>query len=134
MLASIWGSLPLLALGAMHAATGQSAPSSTPQEAGIVHVAPPTGEKATDRASILAALQKVEPGGTVRFAPGTYLIGPIIPVTTSEITLLGHAEGTTIRGCDADAFKDQWAATFACHGIGLSGARQTVRNLTFEYT
>jgi hypothetical protein len=36
-----------------------------------VYVAPPTGEPAADRVSILAALGAVRPGGTVQFAPGT---------------------------------------------------------------
>jgi hypothetical protein len=100
----------------------------------VVQVAPPTGDVATDRGSILAALEEVRPGGTVRFAPGTYLIGIDIPlsrepirVTVPHITLLGHPEGTTLRGCD-------WSVITGnnCFGLELSGGHQTVRSLTFE--
>lgn len=100
MTKSCLAAIALLALGATQPTTAQRAASSTPQEDGIVLVVPPTGEKATDRASILAALEKVEPGGTVQFAPGTYLSGEIIHVTVPGITLLGHPEGTILRGCD----------------------------------
>jgi parallel beta-helix repeat protein len=99
-----------------------------------VHVASPTGNQANDRASILDALERVRPGGTVQFAPGTYLIGGIIRIPTDEITLLGHTRGTVIRGCEPEAFPEPPAVFFACHGFELAGARQTVRNLTFEYT
>jgi parallel beta-helix repeat protein len=99
-----------------------------------VHVAPPTGEREADRASILAALERIRPGGTVQFAPGMYLIGEIIRVPVNRVTLLGHAEGTVIRGCDPDTFPEFPAALLACHGFELSGGHQTVRNLTFEYT
>jgi parallel beta-helix repeat protein len=99
-----------------------------------VRVAAPTGELEIDRASILAALEQARPRATVQFAAGRYLIGSIISVPTDEITLLGHPDGTVIRGCAPDAFPDYPAALFACHGFELTGARQTVRNLTFEYT
>lgn len=97
-----------------------------------VFVAPPTGERDTDRASILSALEEVGPGGTVQFAPGTYLIGEIISVTIPRVTLLGHPEGTTIRGCDPKDFVDP-EDFFSCNGLELAGARQTVRGFTFEY-
>ncbi|WP_162339633.1 NosD domain-containing protein [Cyclobacterium salsum] len=102
-------------------------------ETDTIYVAPPTGEKETDRASILAALEGVEPSGTIQFSAGTYLIGPIIRVPTDEITLLGHPGSTVIRGCEPDDFPEFPSALFACHGFELTGARQTVRNLTFEY-
>jgi proline iminopeptidase len=97
----------------------------------VVPVAEPTGERERDRTSILAALERVVPGGTVQFAAGTYLVGEIISITTPEITLLGHREGTTLRGCDdADFTRD--VATRSCNGLELGGRRQTVRNITFE--
>jgi parallel beta-helix repeat protein len=101
-----------------------------------VHVAPPTGDRETDRASILAALERVRPGGTVQFAPGTYLIGgEIIRITVPRLTLLGHAEGTTLRGCGPEEMGEPGAAVRGepCHLFELAGARQTVRNLTFEH-
>ncbi|HUG38904.1 MAG TPA: alpha/beta fold hydrolase [Longimicrobiales bacterium] len=105
-------------------------------DAGVVHVAPPTGDRETDRASILAALGDVEPGGTVQFAPGTYLMGgQIIRITIPRVTLAGHAEGTTLRGCYPDEFSMENTAEFGnnCNGIELAGGWQTVRNLTIEH-
>ncbi len=99
-----------------------------------VRVAPPSGQMTSDRASIIEAIETAKPGDVILFAPGTYKIGPMIPVQTSDITLLGHPEGTVIRGCDPENFTDIETALLNCHGIELRGARQTVRNLTLEYT
>lgn len=71
-----------------------------PQAADTIHVAPPTGEREADRASILAALERVEADGTFQFAPGTYLVGEVVPLETPRVTLLGHPDGTTLRGND----------------------------------
>jgi prolyl oligopeptidase len=101
--------------------------------ADTVHVAPPTGERDIDRASILDALEQVRPGGTIRFDAGTYVIGEIIHVTVPGITIVGHPGGTTLRGCDPDVFTDTQIAVVACNGLDLAGGHQTVRNLTFEY-
>jgi parallel beta-helix repeat protein len=100
----------------------------------VVHVAAPTGERAADRASILAALARIRPGGTVQFAPGMYLVGALIRVDVPRITLLGHADGTTLRGCDPAEYLEQAVVLFTCAGFELSAGHQTVRNLTFEYT
>jgi hypothetical protein len=99
----------------------------------VVHVAPPTGEQETDRASILAALAAVEPGGIVQFAPGTYLIGPIISVKVPRVTLLGHPDGTTLRGCDPEHMGTRQYASGHCNGLELAGGQQTIRDFTFEY-
>jgi erythromycin esterase len=99
----------------------------------VVHVAPPTGEQETDRASILAALAEVEPGGIVQFAPGTYLIGPIISVKVPRVTLLGHPDGTTLRGCNPDDMGPREYARAHCMGLELAGGHQTIRGFTFEY-
>jgi parallel beta-helix repeat protein len=118
------------------AAAGCGAPQSPPNPApnkAAVHVAPPTGHQETDRASILAALEEVRIGGTIQFAPGTYLVGELIRVTTSDITLLGHPDGTILRGCHPGDFVEVTIAGFACNGLELAGGRQSVRNLTFEY-
>ncbi|HUF90340.1 MAG TPA: hypothetical protein VMR66_10220 [Gemmatimonadota bacterium] len=85
-----------------------------------------------DRASILAALEKVQPGDTVRFAPGTYLVGKLIRVDVPRVTLLGHPDGTTLRGCHPDDFVEANVALFACNGLELAGEHQTVRDLAFE--
>jgi parallel beta-helix repeat protein len=118
--------------------------------ANVVHVAPPTGNHATDRASILAALQEIQTGGTVQFAQGMYLVGEIIPVANSRITLLGHSEGTVLRGCHPNKYEamereavqafqsDESQEGFAVHSrcgmMELSGGHVTVRGLTFEYS
>jgi parallel beta-helix repeat protein len=103
------------------------------QGAGTVNVAPPTGARETDRASILAALELVQSDGTIHFAPGTYLVGELIRVTVPGITLRGHPDGTTLRGCDPEEFVEMEVARYDCNGLDLTGGRQTVRGLTFEY-
>jgi hypothetical protein len=101
----------------------------------VVHVAPPEGNPAADRASILAALEAVRPGGTVQFAPGTYVIGfndgawNYIPVTVPRITLQGHPDGTTLRGCDIEP---QQIVNGGCIGFELSGGHQSVHGLHFQ--
>jgi parallel beta-helix repeat protein len=101
----------------------------------VVHVAPPTGDVATDRLSILAALEEVQPGGTVQFAPGTYIIGfndgawGYIPVTVPRVTLQGHPDGTRLRGCDLEP---QDILDGGCVGFEMSGGRQTLRNIHFK--
>ena len=72
--------------------------------ADTVYVAPPTGDE-TDRASILAALAQAGPGDVIQFAPGIYVVGEIIPIETAELTILGHGDGTTLRGCDPGAYE-----------------------------
>jgi parallel beta-helix repeat protein len=116
-----------------------------------VHIAPPTGERDVDRASILAALEQVRPGDTVQFAPGTYLVGETISIATPLLTLLGHPDGTTLRGCDASGFDGvgrvmvaNWmgepvsdemrASVDECGIFGLTGGHATVRGLTFEHS
>lgn len=103
-----------------------------------VHVAPPTGEKEADRASVQAAFDAVQPGGTVQFAPGTYLLGAGAQLTVPDVTVLGHPDGTILRGCDPEAFTAEAYASgsivFGCTGLYVQTERQTIRDLTFEYT
>jgi hypothetical protein len=124
-------------------------PVSATAPGDTVHVAPPRGEREFDRASILAALEQVGPGGTVQFAAGTYLIGEIIPIATPRLSLLGDPAGTTLRGCepeDFDAVGNAMVAAWTgeahreetdramrgCQLLQLTGGHATVRNLTFE--
>jgi parallel beta-helix repeat protein len=109
-------------------------PQTASRGASVVQVAPPTGVYPADRLSIEAALAQVQPGGTLHFAPGTYVIGNPEPfswdflrVTVPGITLSGHPDGTTLRGC-APAQIDQ----ANCNGLELSGGHQAVRGFTFE--
>jgi parallel beta-helix repeat protein len=116
-------------------------------EVDTIHVAPPTGERDADRSSILAALALVQPGGTLQFAPGMYAVGALIPVATPRITLLGHPQGTTLRGCEpteyaamaveADrttGYGERWAIVSRCGTFEMTGGHGTIRGLTFEYT
>jgi parallel beta-helix repeat protein len=147
MARSAYALLPLVAIACAPAAR-QPAASPAP---GVVHVAPPTGERETDRASILAAREQVQPGGTVQFAAGTYLVGEIIPIATPRLTLLGDPAGTTLRACEAEDFAgvgdamiagwtsdadpldpSRLAKVHACDLLQLTGGHATVRNLTFE--
>jgi hypothetical protein len=130
----------LVALAALGAAgsTEFAVPVAPPvfrvsSAADTVLVPPPTGETEADRASILAALGEAVPGGTVQFAPGTYLVGRGISVTVPRITLVGHPRGTIIRGCRPDDLGDSQSMLRNCYGFELAGQGQTVREFTFEY-
>jgi hypothetical protein len=89
----MWGCTPTVTL------------RSAEDRADTVQVAAPTGERHFDRASILAALDRVRPGGTILFAPGTYLVGELIVIETPRITMQGHLEGTTLRACEPDEYQ-----------------------------
>ncbi len=99
-----------------------------------IFVSPPKGELETDRTSILSALDLVQTDGTIQFATGTYLVGKGISVKVPGVTLIGHPEGTIIRGCDPGEMEDRKFATVNCNGIELAGSNQTVRGFIFEYT
>jgi parallel beta-helix repeat protein len=124
-----------LAAGCTHAAERPPAPPPVAAAIGadVVHVAPPTGVREADRASILAALEQARPGGTIQFAPGTYLVGEIVPIPVSRITLVGHAEGSTLRGCDPEEWASVQNSRASCNTLELLGSHQTVRDLTFEH-
>jgi uncharacterized protein len=119
----------------------------------VIDVAPPTGAVEIDRASIVAAIERARPGDTIQFAPGTYLVGRLIPVATSRLTLQGHADGTVLRGCEPaeyDAMDREfvalltappdpanpgaaWDVVSRCGMMEFTGGHVTVRNFTFEY-
>jgi len=104
---------------------------------GVVDVAPPRGDQARDRASIAVALGQAKPGDTIRFAAGTYEVGPIVRVATPNLTLVGHPDGTTLRGGDFDPaagydqFGDDDDAFEAIGVLHLFEGGTTVRSLTF---
>jgi hypothetical protein len=125
--------LGVVALGVTEDAANAAGPMTVPAApADTVHVSRPVGEREGDRASILTALQQVQPGGTVQFAPGIYMLGGSVTISVPEVTLAGSSDGTTLRGCDLADLADSEARTDRCGGLELRGARQTVRNLTFE--
>ncbi|HUG42078.1 MAG TPA: NosD domain-containing protein, partial [Longimicrobiales bacterium] len=116
-------------------------------DASVVRVAAPTGDQAADRANILAALDRVRPGGTVQFAPGAYLVGEMIPIETPRITIQGHPHGTTLRACEPDEYHqmeltvsrstdedEHWASGTRCGTFMLTGGHVAIRGFTFEYT
>jgi hypothetical protein len=97
----------------------------------VVLVDPPAGNPAVDRASIQAALGAVGPGGTIQFAAGTYEIGLTEPFSGIEVpapglALLGHPDGTTLRGCAPAEI-----AFALCEGLWLNGGGQTIRSIEF---
>jgi parallel beta-helix repeat protein len=120
-----------LLLAAASVAHAQRDQLPQPAYADTVHVAPATGEPETDRANVQAAFDAVQPGGTVLFSPGIYLLGAGVRLTVPDVTVLGHTDGTILRGCDPEAFVRE--AVFECAGFYIQTERQTVRRLTFEY-
>lgn len=130
--------LLLISVAVPSAASAQSAPA-----ADTVFVAAPTGEEATDRAAVQAAFDAVTPEGTVQFATGTYLLGRGADLTVPDVTVLGHPDGTVLRGCAPDRFDlpaegDAMAALGSvadgCTGLYVLADRQTIRGLTFDHT
>lgn len=95
--------------------------------AAVVRVAPPTGDPATDVASIEAAVAAATPGAIIEFGRGTYAIEATteLLVETRGVTLQGHRRGTTIRVSSPDF------SMIRVH-FRLVGGAQTVRRLTFE--
>lgn len=110
--------------------------------ADTVHVAPPTGERETDRAAVQAAFDAVQPGGTVLFASGTYVLGEGASLTVPDVTVQGHPEGTVLKGCEAGRFdlpedggmEAMGAMAMGCTGLVVLADRQTIRGLTFDHT
>jgi hypothetical protein len=97
------------------------------EHSSVVYVAPPTGHAAADVESILAAVAVAEPGSTIQFAQGRYVLDSArqIVVSVPGVTLRGHSAGTTIRG--VFGFNSELSGNFL-----MNGGRQTVRGLTFE--
>ncbi|HUG42077.1 MAG TPA: alpha/beta fold hydrolase, partial [Longimicrobiales bacterium] len=77
------------------------------------------------------AIEELEPGGTLQFAAGTYLVGERVRVPVPGVTILGDPAGTTLRGCEPSELERR--ARMECMGLELTGGRQTVRGLTFEH-
>jgi parallel beta-helix repeat protein len=144
---------PLAFAGCVPAGSTHRTPAPVDAEAPVlrndtVHVAPPTGEREADRASILAALERARPGDVVQFGPGTYLVGELIPIETPQLTMLGHANGTTLRGCELASYEQVerdrqavWDDVQArllimnrCGVFEMTGGHGTIRGLTFEHT
>ncbi len=122
----------LVAWGLLAACSATDPVDST---AGTIEVPPPSGSAAVDLANLRAALVAAIPGSTVAFGPGTYRIGNSgLELTTDDVTLRGHSKGTVLQGCDPAQVASMTEEFFfgQCRGIILVGARQRVRDLTFE--
>jgi len=145
--------MPLLALLALGPAEGAPGPGSSTaiapsQASDTIPVAAPTGEAEADRAAIVAAVDDAVPGSTILFGAGRYLVGPIIRIDTPGVTLLGHPEGTVLRGCELDeyeAMEQDFLTAFEqdgmdvdfgilerCGNLHITGGGVTVRRFTFE--
>ncbi|HEX5632768.1 MAG TPA: hypothetical protein VFX50_06045, partial [Gemmatimonadales bacterium] len=121
-----------LAACAVLAACGPATPPAG--DTRVVHVAPPSGARASDSAALRTALDAAQPGDTVRFAAGTYVIRTL-EVGTDDLTLRGDTAGTVLRGCppDEQARLGEEGFFAQCSGLALTGARQRVHGLTFEH-
>lgn len=106
--------------------------------ADTVRVPAPTGVKEQDRANVQAVFDSVRPGETVLFGQGMYMLGAGVTLKVPDVTVLGHPGGTTLRGCDPEAFEVEEAdflpLVFGCTGFFVQAERQSIRDLTFEYT
>ena len=138
------GAAMLLAMASL--AHAQDARMDATVSTDTVHVAPPTGEREADRASILAALEDARDGDVLQFGAGSYLVGEVIRIAKPGLTLVGHQEGTVLRGCEPDEYRVAEReiieaeggfvreAIARCGMFELTGGRVTVRGLTFEQT
>ncbi|RPJ54929.1 MAG: hypothetical protein EHM23_27775 [Acidobacteria bacterium] len=93
-----------------------------------IQVAPPAGDSAVDLASVDAALSVAGPGDVIQFDHGTYVIGrpwPGTEIRIERLTLLGHPNGTTLRGGEVIDYGNPL-------GFALRSPKQTVRGLRFE--
>lgn len=99
--------------------------------ADTIRVAPPDG--INDRDLILKAFEQAKSGSVVQFAQGTYVLGGTIRVEESNLILLGHPDGTILRGCDPAEFTDPVQAILNCGSFELAGPGQQMRGFTIEY-
>lgn len=102
-----------------------------------IRMVAPTGQAERDRPAVQAAFDAARPGDVVLFAAGTYLLGRGARLTVPDVTVLGHRDGTTLRGCDPAAFdideSQLLALVFGCTGLHVQAERQTIRGLTLEH-
>ena len=107
-------------------------PAAATVSADTVQVAPPTGDAETDRANVKAAFDAVQPGGTVQFAPGTYVVGGEgLVLRTPGVTLQGHPGGSTLLGCAPEDTVGSSEDTCG-DGLVLAAGLQRVTGLRFE--
>lgn len=104
-------------------------------DASRIELPDPTGDRGSDRAALADAFEQVPAGGTVSFGAGTYLIGgERLTLTTPGVSLVGHADGTTLLGCTEDEIDVGTTRDFDtnCDGIRLGAEAQRVSGLRFE--
>jgi hypothetical protein len=117
----------------------QEARMAVTTSADTVRVAAPTGERVTDRGNVQAAFDAVQPGGTVVFAAGAYVVGGEgLVLRTPGVALRGDPDGTTLLGCTRKQRSSLAAGDFsefakACgDGFVLAAEAQQVSGLHFE--
>ncbi|MBW3566215.1 MAG: right-handed parallel beta-helix repeat-containing protein [Acidobacteria bacterium] len=131
------GAALLLATASL--AHAQEARMAVTTPADTVRVAAPTGERVTDRENVQAAFDAVQPGGTVVFAAGAYVVGGEgLVLRTPGVALRGDPDGTTLLGCSRKQRRSLPAGAFsefseACgDGFVLAAEAQRVSDLHFE--
>lgn len=127
-----WNFFIALILGCLTLALHTLALSKSVLDIEPIIVAPPKNDISYDRQAILTAISKANAGDTIRFSKGTYYVGPFIAIEKPSLKLVGSAEGTTIKGCDIESFKNQEYAIFNCNGFELRSGNTHIEGLTFE--
>lgn len=100
-----------------------------------IHLPPPTGDRTNDLAVVADAFERVEPGGTIVFAAGSYLIGSEgVVLRTPGVKLQGHPDGTTLLGCTVEERADPGMGYFweVCDGLILGAEAPRVSGLRFD--
>jgi uncharacterized protein len=106
-----------------------------------LRVGAPTGQPDIDRPRVQEVFDRARPGDTVQFAAGTYVLGEGARLTVPDVTVIGHPDGTTIKGCEPDRFdipegplmENLFPIVMGCTGLFVFADRQTIRGLTFEH-
>lgn len=106
-----------------------------------IRVAAPAGQPDIDRPRVQEAFDRARPGDTVLFAAGTYVLGEGARLTVPDVTVMGHPDGTTIKGCEPHRFdlpegslmENLPPIVMGCTGLFVLADRQTIRGLTFEH-
>lgn len=127
-----WNFLTALILGFLTLSLHTVALSKSILDKEPIMVAPPKNDLSYDRQAILTALSKANAGDKLQFSKGTYYVGPSIAIDKPSLTLVGSAEGTTIKGCDIESFQNQEYAIFNCNGFELRSSNTHIEGLTFE--
>ena len=102
-----------------------------------LRVPAPSGVADLDRANVQAVFDSARSGDAVLFDAGRYVLGEGVHLRVPDVTVMGHPDGTVLRGCEPEGFEieesELLSVVFACTGFFVQAERQTIRDLTFEY-